>query len=115
MPTMFYGDDHFFVGAGLMVDFFFILSGFVMARTYESRMGSELGARRFLIIRARRLWAPIAIGVAIGLFLYLWPRHKRSAPAVYLTALGLLMLPNLVAADPSLSRSTRRNGRSAPN
>ncbi len=90
-----YGDDDLFVGAGLMVDFFFMLSGFVMARTYEGRMGSELGPRQFLMLRARRLWAPIAIGVVIGLFLYLW-LGTSAAPAAYLTALGLLMLPNLL-------------------
>jgi peptidoglycan/LPS O-acetylase OafA/YrhL len=90
-----FGDGDLFIAAGLMVDFFFMLSGFVMARTYEDRMGSDLGPRQFLMLRARRLWAPIAIGVVIGLFLYL-RLGTSAAPAAYLTALGLLMLPNLL-------------------
>lgn len=47
----------------LMVDFFFLLSGFVLARTYEERMPS---AGRFLAMRWRRLWLPIALGLVLG-------------------------------------------------
>jgi peptidoglycan/LPS O-acetylase OafA/YrhL len=90
-----YGDDHLFVSAGLMVDFFFMLSGFVMACTYEDQMRSQMGPLPFVALRFRRLWAPVAIGVGIGFILYLLFGTAIPA-AAYLLALGLLMLPNLL-------------------
>ena len=50
----------------LGVDLFFALSGFVMARSYEARLRTELPALRFIIIRYRRLWLPLAVGSVIG-------------------------------------------------
>lgn len=53
-------------GAGyLAVDFFFMLSGYVMARTYEQRLAKGFGAMRFLGARYRRLWPIMAIGGVI--------------------------------------------------
>lgn len=61
----FYSDvvrpDHAF----LAVDFFFVLSGYVMARSYES--GSWDG---FVLKRARRLLPMIYLGAAIGVIAY---------------------------------------------
>lgn len=53
--------------AYLAVDFFFLLSGYVMARTYEKRFCDNLGPIGFLRIRLRRLWPTMALGGAIGL------------------------------------------------
>ena len=53
--------------AYLAVDFFFMLSGFVMARTYERRFGEGLAAFGFLWGRLRRLWPPMALGGLIGI------------------------------------------------
>ncbi len=50
----------------LAVDFFFMLSGYVMARTYEHRFAEGYGARRFLIARYRKLWPFMALGALIG-------------------------------------------------
>ena len=50
----------------LGVDLFFALSGFVMARSYESRLRTGLPAIRFIVIRYRRLWLPLAVGSLIG-------------------------------------------------
>lgn len=56
------------VGAHLAVDFFFMLSGFVMARTYEARLrAGSLGAGRFFAKRYQRLWGWMALGTGIGL------------------------------------------------
>jgi peptidoglycan/LPS O-acetylase OafA/YrhL len=46
---------------------FFVLSGFVMARTYEGRMGERLSTGSFLKLRYRRLFLPMAAGSTIGL------------------------------------------------
>jgi len=68
--------------ASLSVDFFFMLSGFIMARTYDGRM-----PRRFLVLRAVRLWPAMALGVVAGALLapQLWP----------LLPFALLFLPTL--------------------
>jgi peptidoglycan/LPS O-acetylase OafA/YrhL len=51
---------------GLAVDFFFLLSGFVIAHAYEGRLlqGMTLGA--FLRVRLKRLYPVYALGLAIG-------------------------------------------------
>ena len=80
--------------AYLAVDFFFLLSGFVMARTYEGRMrDGRLSVRAFLAARYRRLWPTMAWGAALSLpFLWrdnpdLWTFAATSLP-------NLLLLPS---------------------
>jgi peptidoglycan/LPS O-acetylase OafA/YrhL len=51
----------------LAVDLFFMLSGYVMARTYEPRFAQGLSSLRFLAARYRRLWPIMAVGSVIGL------------------------------------------------
>ncbi len=43
-----------------------MLSGFVMARTYEHRMPSTAA---FALLRGKRLWAPLAVGTSLGLLI----------------------------------------------
>ena len=50
----------------LAVDFFFMLSGYVMARTYERRFAEGYTARRFLVARYRKLWPFMALGALLG-------------------------------------------------
>lgn len=52
--------------AFLAVDFFFMLSGYVMARTYETRWEGPSPAVRFMTSRLRRLWPTMAVGGVIG-------------------------------------------------
>jgi peptidoglycan/LPS O-acetylase OafA/YrhL len=68
----------------LFVDFFFVLSGFVIALNYASRLHSREGVKRFLILRFGRLY-PLHVFV---LFCFL----------AYETA-------KLFAADPGLAQS----------
>jgi peptidoglycan/LPS O-acetylase OafA/YrhL len=52
----------------LAVDFFFLLSGFVIARTYEARLGpGGLTAMGFLRARLLRLYPMYAVGLILGL------------------------------------------------
>jgi len=85
--------------AYLAVDFFFLLSGFVMARTYEGRMSAgAIGAGAFMTLRYRRLWPTMAIGAAASLpFLY----RDVSEPARFLGAAlpNLLLLPTFVTKE----------------
>lgn len=55
----------------LAVDFFFILSGFVVARAYEERITAGLSMRRFLTIRAVRLMPLSTLGALAGLLVLL--------------------------------------------
>ena len=50
----------------LFVDFFFLLSGFVLTIAAEDRMNASGGALRFLRARVARLWPVIVIGALIG-------------------------------------------------
>lgn len=50
----------------LAVDLFFLLSGFVMARTYDERLGTSLTPNDFIALRYRRLWFPLAFGALVG-------------------------------------------------
>lgn len=81
--------------AYLAVDFFFMLSGFVLTRTYQSRMASgELGTVRFLTIRVKRLWPTVGIGAVLGALGGL-PYHAPGEVGLYL-ALNLALLPYLL-------------------
>lgn len=51
----------------LAVDLFFMLSGYVMARTYEPRLARGLSPVSFVLARYWRLWPIMAIGSLIGL------------------------------------------------
>jgi peptidoglycan/LPS O-acetylase OafA/YrhL len=50
----------------LAVDFFFGLSGFVIAAAYARRLGEGLGLKRFAAIRVRRLWPMLILGDLLG-------------------------------------------------
>lgn len=77
----------------LAVDLFFMLSGYVMARTYEPRLARGLSPIAFLFQRYRRLWPVMAIGGVLGLP-KLW--LDSGDPALFAIAAGfnLLLLPN---------------------
>jgi peptidoglycan/LPS O-acetylase OafA/YrhL len=82
-----------FSQAYLAVDFFFVLSGFVIGRTYEPglRAGS-LPLLRYAQIRLARLWPCIALGVALGataVILNSEPHHRF----VWSIAMQMLCLP----------------------
>jgi peptidoglycan/LPS O-acetylase OafA/YrhL len=50
--------------ATLAVDFFFMLSGYIMARTYEANMP---GPFAFAFLRWKRLFPPLLVGTLIGM------------------------------------------------
>lgn len=59
-------DFGLFSRAYLAVDFFFMLSGFVLSRAYDHRFAAGLGWVAFMKLRLRRLWPTMAIGIALG-------------------------------------------------
>jgi peptidoglycan/LPS O-acetylase OafA/YrhL len=90
-----------FLGHGyLAVDFFFLLSGFVIAFAYDSRLAAGMSAWRFMGLRLIRLYPLILLGMLLGA---LWPAIQlatgaRGAPepgdfAVNLVR-GLFLIPD---------------------
>jgi peptidoglycan/LPS O-acetylase OafA/YrhL len=87
-------DSDWYVGHyGLAVDFFFMLSGYVMARTSEARLaGGGISSAGFVFKRIRRLWPVAAIGAAIGFALIL-ATEPFSGNTVMMFGAALLFLP----------------------
>lgn len=87
-----YGDIPNVFGKGyLAVDLFFMLSGYVMARTYEPRMARGLSPISFFLARYRRLWPIMAVGGLIGL-----PKLWLDPPVIgfaVAAVFNLLLLP----------------------
>lgn len=91
--SYYYGEQVFgsllFARVYVAVDLFFMLSGFVLARTYEGRMPGPLD---FIAKRFARLWPLMAIGTALGAIYF----ALEGAPFRFLAlqlAFGLLILP----------------------
>ncbi|WP_044531373.1 acyltransferase family protein, partial [Herbaspirillum sp. B65] len=53
--TPYFGDNPFF-SSYLAVDLFFLLSGAVVARSYEHRLQQDMSLRQFMWIRLLRLY-----------------------------------------------------------
>lgn len=68
--------------AYLAVDFFFMLSGFVISYAYDSRLRQGMGGWVFLKARLLRLYPMVFLGVAIGTLAFLaWAVTKHSGAA----------------------------------
>lgn len=65
--ALFHFDGALMPGGYLAVDFFFVLSGFILIRTYEPRFKKGLGSARFMLTRGIRLYPLYAVGIAIGI------------------------------------------------
>lgn len=77
--------------AYLAVDFFFMLSGYVMARTYEARLDRGLPASRFVAARLGRIWPTIFLGSLLSLP---WMFSNLPTPAILpAIAANLVLLP----------------------
>lgn len=76
-------------GGHLAVDFFFCLSGFVIALTYGERLRSgELGFGRFVALRIARLYPMVLVGGLLGMIAYgVGPRLLLLLPETFNEAL----------------------------
>ena len=88
-----FGGFPYFAKGYLAVDFFLMLSGFMMARVTEPRLVGGLDPARFMIARYRRFWPIVTVGSLIGVP-YLWVRADGAWDA-FLPALvaNLALLP----------------------
>lgn len=80
--------------AYLAVDFFFCLSGFVVAHAYGERIvAGAMTFRDFVRVRLVRLYPMIFASVALGGALLLSSSHFATSEALFLIAAALLLLP----------------------
>lgn len=86
-----YGDIGVFSRAYLAVDFFFLLSGFVLTLSFEPRMRAGLGTEAFLRMRIRRLWPLMFVGILIGAVATL--RVLSPATVAQLFFLAVILFP----------------------
>lgn len=101
----------------LAVDFFFILSGFVIGYAYDSRWGKTLSLGGFFRRRIIRLHPMVIMGAVIGAISFAvsgfarWDGTQSSITMLMLALLcGMLMIPAL----PGSMRDVRGNGEMFP-
>ncbi|MCD8739848.1 acyltransferase [Mucilaginibacter roseus] len=89
--------DSFIAHAYLAVDFFFCLSGFVIAYAYDHRL-NKIGIKNFLKLRLIRLHPLVLVGSVIGLLAFmfdpfsnLYGKYQNSTLTLFLSS--LLMIP----------------------
>lgn len=88
--------DHIVHQGYLAVDFFFLLSGFILAYNYITRDGEVRGGKRaFWIARIARIYPVYLLGIALGLIEYLRDGHGRASESVTI-ALHLLLVQSWV-------------------
>ena len=81
------------------VDFFFVLSGFVIAHAYGDQLIGELGIGRFMVARVIRLYPLYLLGLIMGpvaMGTYQWLPESRFYSQL---AFALFMLPGPLAFD----------------
>jgi peptidoglycan/LPS O-acetylase OafA/YrhL len=87
-----YLPDH----AGLAVDFFFVLSGFVVAYAYDDRLAAGLRVGEFAIRRLIRLYPMIAFGALLGAGRLMFEEitaHKSVAGSIGVGLTAMAMIP----------------------
>lgn len=95
---------HGFVGplyeGPLAVDFFFALSGFVLAHAYEEKMKRGMSAMRFMLIRLIRLYPLYLVGLLLGAILALRQAQRGEYilnEVISTISFGILFLPTPTA------------------
>jgi peptidoglycan/LPS O-acetylase OafA/YrhL len=102
-----------FPNGHLAVDFFFALSGFVVAFAYQGKLtSSKLSAWEFCKIRAIRLHPLIVVGLVFGAIVYCYHfgfSVEVVEKVMLAFVLGLALIPNAVLASPSYSTASPLN------
>ena len=89
-----FGDVPVFQHAWMAVDFFFLLSGFVLTAGVGHRCHDARSGLTFVAERIGRLWPVMAVGSAIGFAVAWWDQGLTRGVMTSL-ALALLLIPSL--------------------
>lgn len=76
-------------GATLAVDFFFMLSGFVLSFAYTARLNDRAFLPRFMMLRVIRLWPLMTLGAVLGLIALPLGGESYRASSMALNFFGL--------------------------
>ena len=101
----------------LAVDFFFILSGFVIGYAYDDRLGKTMSLGKFFKRRLIRLHPMIVMGAVIGVVFYCLQGCERwdgTHVAVSMVILALLCAIFFIPAVPGAGYDIRGNGEMFP-
>lgn len=98
-----FSDSHtLFQSAYLCVDFFFLLSGFVIANSYETKLQEGLGVLKFTALRVARLWPLVVLATLIGLMVQL-PRWYRELGSIDPLSVSITTLSNALSLPTPVS------------
>ena len=101
----------------LAVDFFLILSGFVIGYAYDDRWGKSLNLGSFFRRRLIRLHPMVMLGTVIGAVSFLLTGMERwdgTHSTLLLTLLAVLCSWLMIPALPGMPRDVRGNGEMFP-
>lgn len=101
----------------LAVDFFFLLSGFVIGYAYDDRLGRTMTTGAFIKRRLIRLHPMIVFGAVTGVVCFLIQGSEKwdgSHVALSLVMLALLYAMFFIPAVPGTSMDVRGNGEMFP-
>lgn len=96
----------------LAVDFFFILSGFVVGYAYDNRWGTSLNTKEFFKRRLIRLHPMVVLGAILGAITFcIQGCVKWDGSAVSLSLVGLALLASLflIPVAPGATHDVRGN------
>lgn len=101
----------------LAVDFFFMLSGFVIGYAYDDRWGKSLTTGGFFRRRLIRLHPMVMLGALIGAISFLLTSMERwdgTHSTLLLTLIALVCSWLMIPALPGMQRDVRGNGEMFP-
>lgn len=101
----------------LAVDFFFMLSGFVIGYAYDDRWGKSLTTDGFFRRRLIRLHPMVMLGALIGAISFLLTGMERwdgTHSTLLLTLIALICSWLMIPALPGMQRDVRGNGEMFP-
>ncbi|MHC2733083.1 hypothetical protein ACVIEO_006660 [Rhizobium leguminosarum] len=101
--------------AYLAVDFFFVLSGFIIAEIYGKRLSRGLLFQSFMAARIKRLYPLYLIGILVGLIqiilLTSWGLRNQSV----IDLLGVNDCEHVLSAQPNVLPSSEPDARNVSN